>query len=43
MTSKQNKEPIPIPEYIRSWMLQLGYIHEMEVEEATNSINHDAA
>jgi hypothetical protein len=39
MTTKQtNQEPTPIPEHIRSWMLQLGYVHDMEVEEATSTV-----
>ena len=32
------KHPVPIPEHIRSWMLHLGYVHDMEVQEATSTI-----
>ncbi len=38
ITAKQNKQPVSIPEHIRSWMLQLGYVHDMEVEEATSTV-----
>lgn len=36
MTTK--KQPVPIPEQIRSWMLQLEYVHDMEVEDATSTV-----
>lgn len=32
------KQPVPISEQTRSWMLQLGYVHDMEVEEATSTV-----
>lgn len=39
MNAKQTKqEPTPIAEHIRSWMLHLGYVHDMEVEEATSTV-----
>lgn len=29
--------PQAIPQHIRDWMLQLGYVHDSEVEEATST------
>ena len=38
MITKQKKRPVLIPEHIRAWMLQLGYVHDDEVEDATGTV-----
>ena len=34
---KATNQPQGIPQHIRDWMLQLGYVHDSEVEEATST------
>ena len=38
-----NKEPVPVPKYIRDWMREIGYVHDMEVEEATSTVSRTRA
>jgi len=35
---KPEHKGISIPEHIRSWMHQIGYVHDMEVQEATSTV-----
>jgi hypothetical protein len=35
MTTKNQSQGIP--QHIRDWMLQLGYVHDSEVQEATST------
>ncbi len=39
----KEKNSIPIPEHIRSWMLHLGYVYDMEVQEATSTAQRTRA
>jgi len=36
-------QPQGIPEYIRQWMLKLGYVHDSEVEKATSTVTRTRA